>query len=502
MKHPIRGLSLLMILLALTACNKAEPEPVSPAEPEAGIESPVDQTYDEPELSVFDGVYRDCVTENEGEDGYVQITAYDDFILLEHYLCMDGSVYSFWAEEFWPYDGGYHDTAGEFASVFGQSQTFSVMTTGDLYDTMPQNRSIALTDEGVVLNYDDSDAEYYVKDEAFSYHSTAEEFRQILGGSTADSALLGTWGYWDGWETGCVTFGEDGHVSFLWKAPGEPVQVYHGVFALEEGDGVSVLAEMAGDGTYPHTMNWQWSVDEYGDLCLTFEDEIDRCFYPVDGQFSMEMSPRYALSYLGSWYDMHGAYTDQYGTDYDYIYRLPQFYGDAEAVMTVNRQIMDDFSPLIEMELQAMAQEEFLSYYEVDWESGQYEGVLYLHIYAECHNWQEHRAYYYDLETGAFLTTEEVLDRLLLDHDYFLEAVREGAGAVFTETFGSLPKEDRQEFGYYEMLEWTQSDEAVNFNLPIFVDDRGSIAVYARIGSMAGAGEFRVALYPFDGAVG
>ena len=149
-----------------------------------------------------------------------------------------------------------------------------------------------------------------------------------------------------------------------------------------------------------------------------------------------------------------------------------------------------------------MEQEEFLSYTDVNWESDVFEGVLYLHIYAESFNWQEHSAYYYDLEQGAFLTTEEVLDRLLIEPSYFLEAVRQGAEETFESYFSDIPINDRVEYGYYELLEWTVSDEAVNFDLPIFVNRWGSIAVYARIGSMAGASEFRTVLYPFDGAVG
>ena len=494
MKRLISFVCILLALLMLTACGKTE---VPPGEPPQEVQQEVQQeTPQEASRAVFGGIYRDCVPEVEGEEEYVQITDFGEFLLLEHFLCMDGSVYSFWAEEFWPYEGSYQQDM-----VYGQSQTFSMQTAGDLYDTMPQNRSIALTDEGVVLNYDDSDAEYYVKDETFSYHSTAEELRQNLGEAAApDERVLGTWGYHDGYEAGCVTFREDGVFSFLWKTLGEPVQVYDGVFTEGEGS-LQILAEKAGDGTYPHHMQWNWSIDEYGGLGLAIDGEVTT-FQQTEAPFALQMAQRDAMACLGSWYDMSDTYTDQYETFYLYTYRLPQFYGDDAAVMAVNRQIMDDYSPLIEEELQAMTQGEFLSYTDVNWESDIYEGVLYLHIWAETFNWQEHSAYYYDLEEGVFLTTEEVLDRLLIDRDYFLEAVRQGAEEVFTSYFSDIPKEEREEYGYYEMLEWTVSEEVVNFELPIYVDRWGSIAVYARIGSMAGAGEFRTVLYPFDGAVG
>ena len=69
--------------------------------------------------------------------------------------------------------------------------------------------------------------------------------------------------------------------------------------------------------------------------------------------------------------------------------------------------------------------------------------------------------------------------------------------SCFVESFSGLPEEDREAYGYYDYLEWTISDEAVNFDLPIFVDEVGNLCVYARIGSMAGADEFWAPLYPF-----
>lgn len=501
MNRLLRIVCALLALLLLVGCGKTAPTPVETPDELPAVEDVLQEETpvpeEEPEIPVFDGIYRDLVSEQEGETGYVQITSYDDFILLEHFLCMEGSVYSFWAEEFWPYEGNY-----QADQIYGLSQTFSMQTSGDLYDTMPQNRSIALTDEGVVLNYDDADAEYYVKDETFSGHSTAEELQQMLGEDTAsaDDRVFGIWSYKDGYEAGCVTFREDGIFSFLWKTPGEPVEIYHGVFTEEAGT-AQIMAEKAGDGTYPHYMEWNWSVDEYGGLSLAINEKVIT-FHPLGTPFTMDMEQRDAMAYAGSWYDMSDTYTDQYDTFYMYTYRLPQFYGDDAAVMAVNQQIMDDYSPLIEEELQAMLQGEFLTFTDVNWESDIYEGILYLHVWAESFNWQEHSAYYYDVEEGVFLTGEEVVDRLLIDRDYFLEAVRESAEDVFTEYFADIPKEEREEYGYYEMLEWTVSAEAVNFQLPIFVNRWGSIAVYARIGSMAGASEFRTVLYPFDGAVG
>ncbi len=496
---------LLACLLFLSACSKTAPpphqsDPPVPEEIPAQETEPTDGSLAGADYAVFNGTYRDLVPEAEGEEAFVQITACRDFILLEHFLCMEGSVYSFWAEEFWPYEGGYHE--GKWPSVYGQSQTFSLMTRGDLYDDPPRNRTIALTEEGIALTYDDSDTEYYAADTAFSCHTSWEELKQNLGDGSGERTLSGMWSYHNDREAIAVSFEETGNLSYLWKAAGEPVQVYEGAWAPDGKNAVKILAEKIGDGQYPCLMEWSYKVDRDGMLWLTFEDQRQMILMPTEGTITHTMDRQQALSYVGSVYDMTGTYTDQYDTDYTYTYRLPQFFGDDAAVMAVNQQIMETYSPLIEMELQAMSQEEFLSYTDVNWESDIYDGIFYLHIYAEAINWQEHSAYYYDLEQGEFLTTEEVLDRLLIDPDFFLEAVRQDAEETFRAYFSDIPTEAREEYGYYEMLEWTLSEEAVNFDLPIFVNRWGSIAVYARIGSMAGPSEIRMVLYPFDGAVG
>lgn len=500
-------IALPMILLLFTACGTLpqapieEPEEPQNVEVENVVQEEIPEQPEVPDLTVFEGIYRANVPQ-EGDAGYVQITSHGDFLMLEHFLCMEGSVYSFWAEEFWPKEDGF--TTEDFISLSGRSQTFSMMTAGDGYDTMPQNRAITLTDEGVVLNYDDSDAEYYVKDESFAYEISHAELRQIVGEGTAkeNASLYGTWSWHNSREALFLTFFEDGRVSFLQKQAGKPVQVYEGVFSVEEDGSVAVAAEKAGDGMYPHIMSWHWHVDADGMLWLTFEDERQIVFLPTAETMPRSVSREKALSYLGTGYDLSGAYTDRYETTYDYCYRMPQFYGDDAAVMAVNEQIRNSFSPIIEEELASMEAEGSLSFTEVSYESNVHEDVLYLHIYAKAFDWEEHSAYYYDTKTGEFLSTQEVLDRLLIDQAYFLEAVREDALAVFEETFSEIPKEDREQYGYYEMQDWTVSDEAVDLGLPIYVDAFGSVAVHARIGSMAGSGVIWTVLRPFDGAVG
>lgn len=543
MRRWIALLLALLLVCTMTACSEREislvdqlsehpkpeaseqmqeeqPTEAAPEEEQTESETP-EQEYDDPtdhpvteDYTVFDGVYRDLVPE-EGDAGYVEITGCSEFILLEHFLCMEGSVYSYWAEEFWPHP--YSDPNEEQPSVHGKSQTFSGMTVGMAYDGAPETRSITLTEEGIVLDMQ-ADAAYYVREDAFCGHSGKEALRAQLGEDVIvdfedlydSEKVFGSWGWWDGREAVNLTFAEDGTFTMLRKVQGEPVGCYRGIFAFGAFSGnLEIRAERVGFGTLPAVFNWEWAVDESG--CLILRDEENNLpqtgteglsLWPVQYAFFTAMEQQDALSYLRSSIEESGMYTDQYGTEYHYSYCLPQFYGDGDAVKEVNQKIRDLYDPIIEQEQAAMAQQEILSYTTVGWETECFEGVLYVHVYADTYDWEEHSAFYLDTATGAFLTTQQVLDRLLLDHDYFLRAVREAAEAYYTECFADMPQEDREEFGYYERLEWTLSDEVVNFDIPIFTDRWGNIAVYARIGSMAGSGVMWEVLYPFAGAVG
>jgi len=85
-----------------------------------------------------------------------------------------------------------------------------------------------------------------------------------------------------------------------------------------------------------------------------------------------------------------------------------------------------------------------------------------------------------------------------ISEEELLEKVREQARAYYIDMFSGIPDAEREQYGYYDMLDWTVSDAAVNLDLPIYIDRMGSLCVYARVGSLAGAGEVWTPLYPFE----
>jgi len=481
-----------------------EPEIIVDPEPSQGLDAydnPSDHPHEGFDLTVFDGIYRANLPQGDDEETWLQITGFNDFIMLEYHGLMEGSIYRYWAEEFWPGEGWYTSTKTD--TVSGKSQQFSSMAQYENYSGLPQNRCITLTDDGVVLNHDDSDAEYFTRDDGFAGgHAAPVEMRERFGEDVHldfdyqyDSKnVLGTWGFWTGWDAAYVTFAEDGTFSMVWKNPGKPIAVYTGVYGFGTNSGnLEIQAERIGYGGYPYYANWEWSIDDWGDLnvydygCGLVDGEY--WFWQVEEDFFTAMTADTALGYIvESYYDM-GSYTDQYGSEYSYYYSLPNFYySDHRDLEQINRMIDAFYYPIIETEMNAMEVGEILTYDMVDWQSAVYNGVLFLHVYAYTYDWEEHDVFYIDVETMEQLKPEEMLARMGIAEDEFLDAVRTRAEELFINYFSEIPEEEREDFGYYDCLEQTVSDDFVNVDLPIFVDNIGQITVYVKLSSMAGSG--------------
>lgn len=453
------------------------------------------------------GCYRSPELDEEGAELWLEVFQYPDFLLLEFHKTIEGSVFTFWAEEYWPDEPCFGQWSS--AHLTGKSQEFSPMSTGNQFTGMPRRRTITLTEDGLILQYEGFEEAVFLRDDSFCAHTDKEEQVEILWTqleeTDIDFDLVGTWDHWDGSRTIRLSMEADGCFRMLCKEPGLPVQVLRGIWGVGV-DGGELLAytEMTGGGKMPHLLCWQWELDEYGLLNIHGENP----FRPEEGEGELqlwcagsedglELMQAQAMGYLYSHYDMSGTYTDQYGTDYYYWYQVPQFLEDTGDLAEINTEMLDLFGPIIEEEMAAMEQGEFVSFDTVAWDAYVSEGILAIHVYSHAWEWEEHRTWYYDIQTGTRTDSLDLLKRHGISEEEFLSAVREHAEACYVEIFSGTPEEDRETYGYYDMLEWTVSDEAVNLDLPIFVDEVGNLCVYARIGSIAGAGEFWAPLYPF-----
>ena len=492
-----------------SAQDDTETEYTDP-EPSQGLDAyafPADHPHEGKDLTVFDGIYRAEAPAEDFDETWVEITGFNDFILLEYFGVMEGSVCSFEAEEFWPDDGWYTDTTAD--AVSGKSQRFSSMGP-DGYFGLPEACGICLTADGVRLDRS-GETEELIRDSGLTGgHTDAETMRSVLGDSARfdfdvqhhNFDVVGSWGYWNGISAMNLQLSEDGTFRLFRKYAGEPIEVYKGVYGFTGNSaGLAVYAERAGFGGEPYIADIEWYIDELGiNLMDTdgvfFDEEVN--LWAVEYDFFTGLNRDRAVGYVFESLCEEGEYTDQYDTTYLYSYRLPKFYGSDHAELEeINDAILSGYMPIIEGEFNAMDIGEFLSYDYVGYEIDAYEGVLFLHVYAYTYDWEEHSVFYIDTETMKPIEPVEMLSRIGITETEFLDTVRERAREVFEMTFSEIPEEEREVYGYDECLEETVSETCVNVDLPVFVDHFGDIRVYLRISSPAGSGTMYVPEYPF-----
>lgn len=458
------------------------------------------------QLHALEGTYRKTEKGSLDEETYVEVRVFPDFVVLEYFDVYEGSTFSFWTEEFWPD----HDcTIGTDTVLTGKSQEFSIMSKGNEYFEMPRNRTITMTEDGLVLQYEGEDEEILVLDDSdFTGHTPQTELQGILDehfNVQMHEDLIGYWSCWDGWFDCWLALEDDGGFCLISKEPGSPIHLLDGVWGVDnETNDLILFGEMAGEGSYPYTQTWTWEKDD-GQLVLTEEYQF---LLPehVDGVYFWEAEPEFycstamedAIGYVYPYYDLSGQYTDSDGTQYLYNYRVPQLLEDEGDAGEINAEIMEIYVPIVEDMLARMEQGEFLDTELVTWDQYVTEGILTIHIYSYSFTWETHHIWYYDLEAEKRVDSEELLLRIGISPDELLEKVRVQAELYFVDMYKGIPAAERKQYGYDIMYEWTISDEAINLNLPIFMDRLGSLCVYARIGSLAGPTEIWTPLYPLE----
>jgi len=458
--------------------------------------------------STFEGVFK-AVDPVEGDQEYVTLRIFNDFILLEYNDCMDGSVYSFYAMEFWPdADGVAEGEEGEVIRVEGKAQHFSLMTRGSEYSAMPVDYQLMISEAGLEVT-DTGVTRQYVLVDDFSGHSSFETqceiYSQIYGAQQTDEQVVGQWSYWDGWHNILMQFEADGAFHMLWKEPGKPVDCRDGVWGVDEsGTLLQCVSEKIGSGTMPMSLSFTYGFDAYG--YLTLEEEYPDFLDAVDGyidlwpeeDFSLMLTQSGALGYFFSRDELQGSYTDDYGDTYYYGFDLPQFLEDSGDMAQINAEIRELFAWRIDEARERLAAGEYLNTDYLGWNSSVVEGILSLYVYAYSYeSTDEHVVWYYDLENACRVDAAELLRRMELDQDEFLSVIYDAAETCCEQAYSNLSAQEREDYGYDRILEWTLSEDQINLNVPVFVDDYGSICVCLRIGSLAGPDYFWATLYPF-----
>lgn len=527
------ALAFAMLLLLFTGCAKTrqeggsmhdslrtkqapdapaatEPEPQKPAtekppknptlrpeppEPEEG--APVLEDY-----SRFEGIYK---APSEGWQTVVlEVRACGDILLLEYGAWEDGSLAYSWAEEFWPEESISED--GALTRVSGQYQGFSVTDGRAEYWSAAAPRTIALTDEGLVLQEGDIAYTYRRNDALPTIHSTFSEQQRALSGMPS-AKLAGEWNYADPYTAAYLRLGEDGSLLSVVKERHRPAAVLQGAWALgsEEGE-LTVCAALIGDMEQAYELTFYDYPESEGIFLAYYGEELDLpCsdgifFWLCEGEWTTGLPLRELSS---TYYELlHEDGILDCGDDYYgyYSYRIAQFFVDfdSDALCEINDEIFTRFWTPAQTELERIGNGEPPNLDTISYFYTCYDGLEQLTLWTySAYELPDIAVYCYDREQDAHLDTRGVLKRLGIREQDFLDAVREAARTCYENTYSNVQEAARQAYGYDERLAWTASDEAVNLDLPVVVTEYGTLAVIARIGSMVGAGYDYVTLYPF-----
>lgn len=184
-------------------------------------------------------------------------------------------------------------------------------------------------------------------------------------------------------------------------------------------------------------------------------------------------------------YAEEGHYTDSLDNSWTYSYHVPQLTADTAGARAVNAAIDEKFGDPVRGALKDMQQALSLGCVSVSWKSYRYEDVLSLVVKAEA-DWEftDYAVYLYDAGRGVQLTTAELLEKLGVAQETFLDGLRRSAAAAFDEQGYISTTEGVQ---WAQERSWTVGAENVNTEAMVYADETGQLMAVLPVGAMAGA---------------
>ncbi len=183
-----------------------------------------------------------------------------------------------------------------------------------------------------------------------------------------------------------------------------------------------------------------------------------------------------------------GTYTDENGNSYTYSYDIPCLKADTPDAKAINADIDAFFGGMVQEAKQSIEKRLSLSLDSVGFYGEVWNDVLSLVVMGHW-DWDftDYRVYCYDVSTGCWLDTAGVLEKMGISQADFLDTCKTRFRQHFEENFGSIPEDQRENYGYYEALKTVDGPEYVNMDLMVYPNANGDLQVVAPIVSLAGA---------------
>lgn len=226
----------------------------------------------------------------------------------------------------------------------------------------------------------------------------------------------------------------------------------------------------------------QTKQQESGNGALT-KDFITR----EPAELSPEPAKEIAVTEL---YSEAGEGTSGDGFSYKYSFHVPQIEDDTADADAINQEISSTYGKIAKECLENVQNKELPYCSSVEYASFRSGNVLSLVLkYAFFYDgFEGYTVYSYDTAKGVRLTNEDILKAQNMTETEYLTALRRAAAKDFDDAYhaGWGDSEALYSGGYQELRSRTLSEQNLNLNLPLYLDNR-AVHVIAPIGSIAGA---------------
>lgn len=239
----------------------------------------------------FNGVY---ISTDGAEQRAVSIRSIGGLLLIENSLAVDGSVYSFWAQELRPDDASaLRDSSLD--SVQGVCYEFSTITNNGEYWDATAKMTVKLTDDGFSLtkrldDYIIEEARFVHTDEGGYFHTDTQTLHEVLSQTftlVKNTAPVGNWSLSGENFAAWLSFTPDGGFYYALKIKETPIFFLSGAWGIDSEGNLQIIAEQFGGGTMPHEYTLRLKSAQNS---LILEALNDLSFLPLEGEniFSAE----------------------------------------------------------------------------------------------------------------------------------------------------------------------------------------------------------------------
>lgn len=498
----------LILLLSMTGCTAAEdirhdkpnevseteaeqtaaPE-VSPSETAADIETAAEtETVSEAKagLSSFEGTYTAEVTEND-EQYFIQIYTQGDIVLLEHVRISDGAPADVWGEEFHTDSEPQYD--GENISAAGMSQPFYIYDGSSAnYSSIAHDCTITMTPDGLILQNGNSEEKAFaLSDGGTGLHATLDDNISYLDTSAETDKNMqpvGEWAFCGEISSAYMRFGEDGSFRFVYQQESKPVKFTQGAWTYDKnsGDLLCVSEHIGSAERYSFALNWY--IDDEGWLHVRdtsseglapFIDEVQ--FYPAESPWETGFSTNSIIGKYDESICAEGIFMDSEENQTNYSYIVPQLWYDTEAAADINYDIEARFGAAARNDLKLISAGLPPVYNYIGYTYTEFDGIEMLVPFAYSESREDCFVYCYDAESGRRIYTPELLERMLIPEENFVNAVREAAELALEQDYLNTPEKERDEAAYISKRDELLSDDTISANMPAFCTETGDLYV-------------------------